>query len=82
VGVNWFTGIVVYIIVWWLVLFTILPWGNRPPDRPGRGHADGAPERPRLVLKTLVTTAIAAAVWGVIYWAMAAGLVSFRAPSP
>ena len=27
---TWFTGIVVYLLVWWMVLFAILPIGTRP----------------------------------------------------
>lgn len=77
---NWFTGILVFVIVWWMVLFTVLPWGNRPPDHAEPGHADSAPERPRLWLKALVTTVIAAAIWGVIYWVIAAEIITFRAP--
>ena len=27
---NWFTAIMVYVIIWWTVLFVVLPWGNSP----------------------------------------------------
>ena len=67
---NWFTGILVYIIVWWLVLFTVLPWGVRPPVEPKPGHATSAPERPRMWLKAGVTSLIAAAIWAFIYLAL------------
>ena len=39
------SGTLVYVIIWWLVLFMVLPWGNRPPDVVEDGHASSAPER-------------------------------------
>jgi predicted secreted protein len=75
---NWFTGVLVYCMVWVVVLLTVLPWGVRPPDAPGAGHEPGAPERPMLVKKFVVTTLIAAAVWGVIYLVIDQGWISFR----
>ena len=67
---TWFTGILVYLVVWWLVLFTVLPWGNKPPENPEPGHAASAPERPRMWLKAAVTSAIAAVIWLAIYLAI------------
>ena len=72
------TGVVVYIISWWLVLFAILPWGAAPPDHVGQGHAPSAPARPRLKLKFMVTTGVAAIVWLVVYAVVESGLISFR----
>jgi predicted secreted protein len=40
---NWLTGIVVYILVWWVTLFAILPlWVTRSG---GAGFAAGAAAR-------------------------------------
>ena len=68
----------VYVIVWWMVLFTVLPFGNRAPDTAEPGHVESAPERPRMWIKAGVTTLIATAVWGGIYWIMENDLISFR----
>lgn len=76
---NWFTGILVYVIVWWVVIFAVLPWGAHPPERAEPGHADSAPERPRLWLKALITTAISGAIWAGIYWLVESDLIAFRA---
>jgi predicted secreted protein len=73
-----FTGAMVYVIVWWLVLFTVLPFGNRAPETVEPGHAESAPERPRMWIKAAVTTAMATLIWGVIYWIIESDLVSFR----
>jgi predicted secreted protein len=73
-----FGGIVIYVICWWMVLFAVLPWGNRPPDTPEPGHATSAPEKPRLALKFLVTTGIATVIFLMIWWLMESDLISFR----
>ena len=64
---TWFTAVLVYIIVWWVVIFAVLPWGVRPRANPEPGHEPSAPERPRLWLKAAVTTVISAAIWLAIY---------------
>lgn len=71
-------GMVVFVIVWWLVLFCVLPWGVRQPDAVAAGHADGAPENPRMWLRFLVTTLIATALWALVYAVTVSGWVSFR----
>ncbi|MCC6468665.1 MAG: DUF1467 family protein [Alphaproteobacteria bacterium] len=73
-----YTGIMVYVVTWWVVIFAVLPWGNRPPAVVEPGHADGAPEKPRLVAKFIVTTAISAVIWILIDQGVRHGLVSFR----
>ena len=75
---NTFTGIMVYIIVWWLVLLTALPFGNRAPETPEPGHVESAPERPRMWIKAGVTTLVASVIWGMIYWLIDSDLVTFR----
>ena len=56
----------VFLIVWWVVWFMVLPWGLKPPTTPEPGHATSAPERPMLVRKLLITTAIALVITGAI----------------
>ena len=73
---NWVTGILVYVIIWWLVLFMVLPWGVRVPDDPELGHATSAPERPMLWRKAAITTALAALLWGLFYYLLDSGLLS------
>lgn len=75
---NWFTGTMVFVVVWWTVIFAVLPWGNRPPAKIEPGHATSAPAKPRLALKFAVTTVLAALIWVAIDQAVRHGLVSFR----
>ena len=75
---NWVTGLLVYIVTWWLVLFCVLPLGIRPSTEVTKGHDPGAPANPRLGFKALLTTAIAAVVFGVIYLIVISDWISFR----
>ena len=43
------TGLAVYVVVWWIVLFAVLPWGVKPPETFVPGQAESAPENPRLL---------------------------------
>lgn len=75
-----FTGILVYTLIWWVVLFMVLPWGVKVPDEPEPGHAASAPSNPNLVRKFLITTVIAALFFGVAYYLIESDLISFRNP--
>ena len=75
---NWFTGLMVYVILWWLVWFVMLPIGVKVPDEVEKGHAPSAPANPNLGIKSAATTLISGALWGVVYLVIAAEVVSFR----
>ncbi len=73
------TGIVVYAIIWWTVLFAVLPWGVRPEvDDDGSGRQRGAPENPRILRKFLITTLVTTILWIVVYLLVSADIFSFR----
>jgi len=77
---GWVTGAAVYFIIWWLVLFMVLPWGIRPIGAAdiAKGHAPSAPQRPRMLLKMAVTSLVAAILWAAVYAVIDLGLISFR----
>ena len=75
---DWVSGLVVYILLWWWVFFMALPVGNRPPEDVGDGHAASAPAKPRLSIKAGATTLIAAVLWGGVYLVIDSGVISFR----
>jgi len=77
---TWPTMILVYLIIWWVVLFAVLPWGVRPRDKPELGHAASAPERPMLWRKALVTTVISAILFAGAYWLITSEYLSLREP--
>ncbi len=66
----------IFVIVWWLVWFMTLPFGYRPPARVETGHAKSAPDKPRLVKKALITTAITAVLVGAIVGVVELGWLS------
>jgi predicted secreted protein len=61
------TGIVLYVMIWVVTLFLVLPWGVRISHNVTRGHADSAPEKPFIGLKLLVTSVLSAFVWVIAY---------------
>ena len=76
---NWFTGLVVYVLIWWTVLFAVLPIGTRPiVDADEQTGWRGAPERPRLLMKVIVTTLVAGVVWFAAWLLITSDYVSFR----
>ena len=60
---TWLTAIVVYILVWWVTLFAVLPLWVTPAEPGDPGHGAGVPKRPYMLRKLALTTAIAAVVW-------------------
>jgi predicted secreted protein len=77
---DWFTGVVTYLLIWWVALFCVLPIGVQPsaePD-PDAGGWRGAPARPQLGRKLIGTTVLAAILWLGAFALMTSGWVSFR----
>lgn len=75
---NPVTAVVVFIIVWWVTLFTVLPWGVRRTENPEEGHDQGAPARPMLVRKLLITTGITIIVFAILYGVIEKSGLSLR----
>jgi predicted secreted protein len=75
---GWVTGIAVYILIWWVCLFTVLPWGAERARDPLPGTIESAPDNPRLLLKFGVTTAIATTLWLILEALVDSNLISFR----
>jgi len=75
---SWATGIMVYLVIWWTILFTVLPLGVKRVEDPGRGQDGGAPERPQLLKKAIITSIVAAALWVGFYFLHQMDVFSFR----
>jgi predicted secreted protein len=66
-------AIALYFIIWWTVLFAILPFGVRSQAEAGEviaGTEPGAPTAPLMHRKALWTTLIAAIVFGIVVLAL------------
>jgi predicted secreted protein len=79
---NWFTGLLVYGMIWMVVLLTVLPWGVHRAEEPEPGHEPGAPEKPMMWRKVLATSAIAAVIWAGVYVVIDRGWITFREYTP
>ena len=77
---DWFTGIIVYLLIWWTALFAVLPIGTKPLEQadPEAGGWRGAPTRPMLGRKLAGTTVLAAVLWLGAYVLIESDLISFR----
>ena len=75
---TWFNGILAYLIIWWVVLFAVLPWGVKVPEQPEEGHATSAPERPMMWRKVAITTLLSGLVWLGVYALIEADLIAIR----
>ena len=71
-------SVVTFIVTWWLVLFMVLPWGVCQPDNLDPVHTAGAPERPMLLIKFGVTTAITSVLFTIIWFVADSGIINFR----
>ncbi len=64
---NPVSAVVVFIVIWWLVLFMVLPFGVRRNETPQAGHDPGAPVQPMLWRKAAATTAISVVLFAIVY---------------
>ena len=77
---TWLTAVVVYILVWWVTLFAVLPLWVTPTEPGEIGQDSGAPQHPHMLRKLALTTAIAAVIWLGIYLLVNSPWLSFREP--
>lgn len=67
-------AIALFLTIWFVVLFAVLPFGIRSQREPGDYVArtdPGAPLAPRLLSKIIWTTAIALFIFGLVVFAVA-----------
>jgi len=75
---NIFSGILVYVLTWWMVLFCVLPLNIQSITKPTDGTMAGAPVNPDMKRKIIWTTGISAIIWLIIYGLIKADLISFH----
>ncbi len=68
-----------YLVIWWIVLFAVLPFGVKPAREGELGHDAGAPQKPHLLAKAVATTVLAALIWLLVHWAMVTELAKLQA---
>ena len=75
---DFVSGLVVYILLWWWVFLMSLPFGVRPPPEPEQGHATSAPAKPMLWRKMAASTLIAGGLFVLVYLVIDSGVISFQ----
>ena len=78
---HWFTAFVLFVLIWWVVLFGVLPFGTRPVEQPDdTGGWRGAPARPLIGRKMIITTVVSMLLWAGAMAVIQSDWISFRAP--
>jgi predicted secreted protein len=64
------TAVAIFFLIWWIVLFAVLPFGVRSQHEDGEmpaGTDPGAPVLPRLGRKLFLTTVVSALIFAACY---------------
>ena len=65
-------SIVIFVIIWWIIFFSVLPIGIKHNDKPFKnnleGNDPGAPKNPNILKKFLYTTLITSLIFIGIYY--------------
>lgn len=76
-------GIALYLVIWWTLLFAVLPFAGRTQAEVGSivpGTPEGAPAKPNLLRLFLITTVLSAAVFAFVYYALISGWILSEPP--
>ena len=65
-------SIIVYVMIWWIIFFSVLPIGVQSNKEVFRekieGMDPGAPKNPEIAKKFIITTLITTIIFAVIYY--------------
>jgi predicted secreted protein len=75
-------SIIVYVLIWWMIFFSVLPVGIQSNKEKFRDKIDGmdpgAPINPKIGKKFLITTIITSVIFIVIYYLVKLNLLNLR----
>ena len=75
-------SIIVYVMIWWIIFFSLLPVGiqsNKEVFKEKIGGMDpGAPKNPEIAKKFIITTLITTIVFAVIYYLVKFDFLNLR----
>lgn len=75
-------ALIIYILIWWVTFFAVLPWGIRgrweAEDDGVQGAEPGAPSAPELKKKIKQTTLISFGLWVVVVLIILSGIINFQ----
>ena len=75
-------SIIVYVLIWWMIFFSVLPIGIQSNKEIFKdkieGGDPGAPKNPKIAKKFLITTVITSIIFIVIYYLVKFDLLNLR----
>ena len=75
-------SILVYVLIWWIIFFSVLPVGIQSNKEKFKEKIDGidpgAPINPKIGKKFLITTLITSIIFIVIYYLVETNLLNLR----
>ena len=75
-------SIIVYVLIWWIIFFSVLPIGIQSNNEKFRekieGVDPGAPINPKIAKKFFITTIITSIIFIVIYYLVEFNLLNIR----
>jgi predicted secreted protein len=75
-------SIIVYVLIWWIIFFSVLPVGIQSNKEKFQERIDGvdpgAPNNPKIAKKFLITTIITSIIFIVIYYLVKLDLLNIR----
>jgi predicted secreted protein len=75
-------SIIVYVLIWWMIFFSVLPVGIQSKKEQFKERIDGidpgAPNNPKIGKKFLITTIITSIIFIVIYYLVSFNLLNLR----
>ena len=75
-------SIIVYVLIWWVIFFSVLPFGiesNKEIFKDSiEGNDPGAPKNPKIAKKFLITTIITSIIFIMIYYAVKLNFLNLR----
>ncbi len=72
-------SIVIYVIIWWIVFFSLLPIDvNRNKNIKIEGEDPGSPENPKILKKFMYTTILSSVLFLIIYYLVKYNYLNLR----
>ncbi|MDC0473193.1 DUF1467 family protein [Pelagibacteraceae bacterium] len=75
-------SLIVYVCIWWIVFFSVLPIGIKPSDEKYKetlsGNDPGAPKNPKIAKKFIITTVISSIIFLAIYYMVKSNYLNLR----
>jgi predicted secreted protein len=76
---GWFTGTVLFVLIWWTALFAVLPFLARPNAEPDPvSGVRGTQSKPFVLRAVILTTVVSAALFMAFLGLIDTNMLSFR----